>query len=125
MKRFIALILVLLLITGCSKEASISGTWERQGTDFSGMRVVVEELDDNTFRGTIAKSDNKGMYTKGNVKWYEIKKIKDNAYDFTDVGPDGITYSMSMRQSDGKTLLLRNLIDTGEVGAEQTWKLVN
>jgi hypothetical protein len=123
MKKLILLIFAttLLILAACGSKPSLEGIWERKDTSsYSGMQVEVVKLKDGTFRGTIVKQ--KGdVFKDGDVKWNKITNTNENNFDVDDLGTDG-WYKMIMSLSnDGKSLLLKNFVDTGEEGSKQAW----
>ncbi|MCR8641873.1 hypothetical protein NV379_04300 [Paenibacillus sp. N1-5-1-14] len=120
------LFLCLLMIVGCGNSKSIVGLWERNdGSVFNGMQVQVEKLDSGEYRGIIIKLGAQKDFKENDTKWKDIKKIKENGFDFVDLGV-GAKYDMHMMLSEnGESLKMRNLTGSEEIGSEQAWKRIS
>lgn len=125
MKRLLVVVFLLVsVLVGCdTREAGITGTWERISEDtYKGMQVEVVKLDDGSYRGIVKKSDNENNYKVGNLKWSDINSIKDNTdYDIIDLTSDGSDFYKMQMKFEGEKLILRNFVDQGEEGSSQEW----
>jgi hypothetical protein len=120
------LVCIMPILGGCSsKSDGLVGTWERSdSSQYKGMRVMVEKLDNGEFRGTVVAADSGKVFKVDDIKWKGIKNVKENDYEFKDLGTDAWYDMRIILNKDHKTLVLRNMVDTGETGATQPWTKV-
>ncbi|AIQ31623.1 hypothetical protein P40081_28400 [Paenibacillus sp. FSL P4-0081] len=123
---FMVFVLVLTLTACSNSKSSMAGSWVRNGdSQFKGMEVTLEKLDSGDYRAKVTKADDKGIFAQGNVKWRDVKKVKENEYDLYDLGDAGQWYEMTLTyNTDDDTLSLQSFDNQGEEGASQIWNRV-
>ncbi|OMF28290.1 hypothetical protein [Paenibacillus sp. FSL H8-0259] len=122
-KLFIFMIFVLILTACSSSKSGMAGDWVRNDdSQFKGMKVTLEKLDNGDYRGKVTKADEKGIFTQGNVKWRDVIKVKENEYDLYDLGDAGQWYEMTLTYNpEDDTLSLQSFDNQGEEGSTQVW----
>ncbi|WP_379142405.1 hypothetical protein [Paenibacillus sp. sgz500992] len=120
------LLLLLLLVTACSSSKSIEGNWQRDDdSKYSGMQISLEKLDNGNYRAKVTKADEEGVFAEGNVKWRDVKKVKENEFDLYDLGDAGQSYEMTLTYKAGEDeLSLQSFDNKGEEGSSQKWTRV-
>jgi len=87
-----ALLLIIILVTSCndnniSKNDKLFGTWTRVGDNYSRMKILVKNENNNcvgkiVFLPTIAQ---KNGFVFNELKWKNIKKINNNKYSLSNL----------------------------------------
>lgn len=123
--RNIVLIGMLILAAcGSSDPATISGSWERTGGDFSELQGMVVEVAGAT--GTITSVDDNAFgFVVGDEKWQSITENSEGTFTFDDLlrdtaGGESTVPGIISIAEDGNSLQ----VDFPTTGTTQTWTRV-